>query len=138
MKFKLLNDQVKLPELKHEGDAGYDLYLYEPVMIQPNTITVINTGIAVEIPKGEVGIIVPRSSIATSCQFQLQMPLIDSNYRGEIHIIVNNPTNYYYEFNKNDRICSLCVFKIDDSKPEEIKELSQTERGANWNGSTGK
>lgn len=135
MKIKLLNN-TQLPKQGRPNDAGYDLFLNEDITIKYG-ITVINTGVCVELPPGHAGLLALRSSI---CQagFVLQNPLIDENYRGELHAIIFNPTDKIFTYNKGERIYSLYVFPIYHDKLEVVDKLSESNRESNWSGSSGK
>lgn len=136
MKIKLLNG-AKCPERKREGDCGWDIYLNDYVCCHKRSVTVIDTGVCVEIPEGYAGLLAMRSSIC-KLGLTLQNPLIDRNYRGELHVIVANYTDHDMSFYKGDRICSLYCFPYLTESLEVVDELSETDRGENWNGSSGK
>ena len=135
MKIKLLNN-TKLPKCGRDGDAGYDLYLNSDTIIKPG-INVIDTGVCIELPKGHAGLLAMRSSICKTGLI-LQQPLIDENYRGELHAIIFNPTNQNFNYNCGDSICSLYVFPVYHDELEVVDELSDSNRGTNWSGSSGK
>ena len=137
MKIKLFNSDVKLPEKKREGDAGWDVYLPRDVDFRPHEVTVINLGFGVKIPDGYAGLFAMRSSV---CQtgLSIQMPLIDSNYIGELHLLVVNNSDFHRYYLKGDRVCSLFIFPVFDDKLEVVDELPQTNRGENWSGSSGR
>lgn len=136
MKIKLLKN-TKCPERKRKSDCGWDLYLNDWVCCHKGTTTIIDTGICVEIPKGWVGLFALRSSICKT-GLTLQNPLIDNNYRGELHLILTNNTNKDICFEKGDRIVSLYCFPYLTEDLEIVDELSESDRGSNWNGSSGK
>lgn len=136
MKIKLLGD-TKCPERKRDGDCGWDLYLNDYVYLPKHSVTVIDTGVCVEIPEGYVGLLAMRSSVCKT-GLTLQNPLIDRNYRGELHILIANNTDNDFNFEKKDRICSLYCFPYLTESLEVVDELSESNRGKNWNGSSGK
>lgn len=127
----------KLPHKKRAGDAGYDMYLMEDVTFLPNTTTIVDTGICVELPTGWAGRFTLRSS-TSSCGLVMQEPLIDSNYRGEIHAIVLNTTDHEISYKKGERVWSVFFFPIMDEELEVVDELSETNRGDRGFGSSGK
>lgn len=135
MKIKLLNN-TQMPKRGRDGDAGYDLFLNDNTVIIPG-VNVIDTGVCVELPKGYAGLLAMRSSICKTGLI-IQQPLIDENYRGELHIIIFNPTDRIFTYNCGDRICSLYVFPIYHDELELVDELSESNRGTNWSGSSGK
>lgn len=135
MKIKLMNGAIR-PTKGRPEDAGYDIYLPEDVKIRKG-VTVIDTGVCVELPKGHAGLIAPRSSFAKT-GIIVQQPLIDENYRGELHVILSNPYRKTYKLKKSQRICALFVFPVMHESLEIVDELSKTERADSWNGSSGK
>lgn len=137
MKIKLFAKGVKLPEKKREGDAGWDIYLPEDAIFPAYKTTVIDLGFGVEIPKGYAGLLAMRSSVCKK-DLQIQMPLIDSNYRGSIHLMIYNPGFQAVSFDKGDRICSLFIFPVFDEPLEVVDKLSESNRGEAWSGSSGK
>ena len=68
----------------------------------------------------------------------IQQPLIDENYRGELHILIYNPNDVEYSYEEGSRICSLYVFPVYQSKLEVVDELSDSNRGTDWAGSSGR
>lgn len=137
MRIKLFKEGTKLPEKKREGDAGWDIYLPEDVVFMPYQTTVVDLCFGVEIPKGYAGLLAMRSSVCKK-DLQIQMPLIDSNYRGSIHLMIYNPGFYPAEYKAGERVCSLFVFPVFDEALEVVDELSESNRGENWSGSSGK
>jgi dUTP pyrophosphatase len=136
MKIKLLGN-TKCPKFGREGDAGYDLFLNAPVRFKAHETTVVDTGVCVELPKGHAGLLAMRSGVCKTGLI-IQQPLIDENYRGELHILIHNPTETDYEYNEGDRVCSLYVFPVYQGQLEVVDELSESNRGTNWAGSSGK
>jgi len=136
MRIKLLND-TKCPKFGRAGDAGYDLFLNTTTTFKAHEVTCVDTGVCVELPEGYAGLLAMRSSVCKTGMI-IQQPLIDSNYRGEIHILVMNPTDKDFTYEKNDRVCSLYVFPVFTEELEVVDELSATNRGTAWSGSSGK
>ena len=136
MRVKLLND-TKCPERKRTEDAGYDFYLNSDVILAAKSVTIIDTGVCVELPKGTAGLLAMRSSICKQ-NLIMQQPLIDENYRGEIHGMIYNANDYDISFKKGERLYSMYVFPVIQEPIEVVKELSETDRGASWAGSSGK
>ena len=83
MKIKLING-AQCPKQGRPDDAGYDFFLKDDVTIKAHTVTIIDTGVCVELPAGHAGLLAMRSSICKK-NLIMQQPLIDENYRGEIH-----------------------------------------------------
>lgn len=136
MKVKLLNG-TKCPERKRKEDAGYDFYLNADITLKAHTVTIVDTGVCVELPKGTAGLLAMRSSICKQ-NLIIQQPLIDENYRGEIHGMIYNANDEDISFKAGERLYSLFVFPVFQEKLEIVDELSESERGTNWSGSSGK
>ena len=136
MRIKLIKG-AKTPKQGREGDAGYDLYLIDDITFKAHDITVVDTGVCVELPKGHAGLLAMRSSVCKTGLI-VQQPLIDENYRGEIHILIFNPTDNDIIYKKDDRVCSLYIFPVFQGSLEVVDELSESNRGAAWAGSSGK
>lgn len=139
MFIKLIKN-AKMPKNGRPGDAGYDFYLLKDVKIKPREQVVIDTGVCVELPNHYAGLFQLRSSICNKHRnLILKNPLVDSNYRGELHLILYNDSFIKnIKFEKDERIASLYVFPIYDDLLTEVKELNETNRNNNWNGSSGK
>ena len=139
---KRLNDKATIT-LGTSKSAGYDLHavLDTPsVIINPHETLLLGTGIAIEIPNGCFGGIYARSGLALNRGLRPAncVGIIDSDYRGEVKVALHNDTEVPVEIMDNDRIAQLVIqpyFQIDI---EEVMELSDTERGDNGFGSTGR
>ena len=136
MKIKLFKD-IKLPEKKRESDAGWDIYLPEDVTFNSGKITEVDLGFGIRLPQGYAGLLAMRSSVCKT-GLSIQMPLIDEGYLGPIHLLVNNFTDRDIKYNKNDRVCSLFIFPVFKEELEIVDDLGTSDRGENWNGSSGK
>lgn len=136
MRIKLIKG-AKTPKQGREGDAGYDLFLLEDTTFKAHSITVVDTGVCVELPKGHAGLLAMRSSVCKTGMI-IQQPLIDENYRGELHVLVVNPTDNEFTYAAGDRVCSLYVFPVYHEALEVVDELSESNRGEAWSGSSGK
>lgn len=137
MKVKILKE-VNLPVKKREGDAGFDLHSPEDIVLTKKSLTVIKLGISIEIEGNEVGLIQERSGMAMKNNVFTIGNIIDSNYRGEISAMIYNPTEIDIEVKKNDRIAQLVLLQLGSSNIELVEELSETVRGENGYGSSGK
>ena len=139
MRIKLLKGAV-CPKNGRKGDAGYDFYLLEDVVIKPRQQVSIDTGVCVEIPNYHAGLFALRSSTCINNKHLiLKNPLADSNYRGELHLILYNDSfTKSIKFKKNDRIASLFVFSVYTKPLKIVEELSKSNRGSNWKGSSGR
>lgn len=136
---KLLRD-TRCPEKKRIGDAGFDFYLNEDIKIKPRQQIIIDTGVCIEIPNNYSGLFALRTSICNKHKHLiLKNPLIDSNYRGELHTILYNDSFFKtIKFNKGDRVFSLYILQIFKNNIVVVDKLSESNRGDYWNGSSGK
>lgn len=137
MKIKLFNKNIKLPEKKRKGDAGWDVYLPDDVTFKARTVTEIDLGFGVKLPDGYAGLFAMRSSVCHTGMI-IQMPLIDENYRSTLHLLIYNGTDIDFYYNKNDRVCSLFIFPVYNDELEVVDDLGTSERNDAWNGSSGR
>ena len=139
---KKLNSKVKLPEYKTKGSSGMDLmaFIDTPIKILPNTLEIIPTGLYIAIPEDLEIQIRPRSGLAAKFKIAvLNTPgTIDSDYRGEIKIILFNHGNKEFIVNNNDRIAQMVLMPVIKMEIEEVDQLPKTIRGSGGFGSTGK
>jgi dUTP pyrophosphatase len=138
-KVKRLSDRAFIPVKKHARDAGWDLHSPEDIILKPNVVTKINTGLSFSIPEGYYGRIADRSSMALKGITNLA-GVIDSDYRGEVSVVLINLNSTDYEIKRGDRISQLILTTLYPvHKPLQIVEsLENTERGTGGFGSTGK
>ena len=139
--FKKMHPKAEMPKRQRVGDVGYDLVaVVDRSRLEPTGPYVeYDTGIAVEIPEGYVGLIFPRSSIkGTGVRLTNCVGVIDSGYRGSIkaYFDIIDKSLIYYE--KGDKFAQLLIIPYPQIEFEEVEELSQTERGASGYGSSGK
>jgi len=143
IKIKIINSSSnKTPSLATPGSAGADLRanLTHPVNIKPLERVLVPTGLKIELPKGYELQIRPRSGLALKHGISvLNSPgTVDSDYRGEIGVILINLSNQPYEVKNGDRIAQMIVSKHEIPNFEEKSNLSETSRGGKGFGSTGK
>jgi dUTP pyrophosphatase len=140
LRFTRLADEARPPVRAHEGDAGLDLCAAEAVVIGPGERASVGTGVAVAIPDGHAGLVVPRSGLAARSGIGLvNAPgLIDSGYRGELRVLLlNTDRERPFPVEPGDRIAQLVVVPVSRAEPVEA-ELDETLRGAGGFGSTGR
>jgi dUTP pyrophosphatase len=141
LRLRRLRDGARLPSRAHEGDAGLDLYAAEPATIAPGERRTVATGVAVEIPVGYAGLVLPRSGLAARHGIALvNAPgLIDSGYRGELKILLlNTDRTEPFEISPGDRIAQLVVSPVAEAEPLEVDELATSVRGGGGFGSSGR
>lgn len=137
-----LDHALPLPGAQHEGDAGYDLRARERVVIPAaGGRAAVATGMAVAIPLGWAGLVVPRSGLAlrhgVTC---LNAPgLIDAGYRDEVRVIlVNHDPSERFTVEVGDRIAQLVVLRVEPLEWDEADDLGPSSRGTGGFGSTGR
>ena len=139
---KKLNSKVQLPKYKTDGSSGMDLmaFLESPINLKPQESELIPTGISIAIPEDTEVQIRPRSGLAAKSNISvLNTPgTIDSDYRGEIKIILFNHGKEDFVINNNDRIAQMILMPIIKAEFEEVENLPKTLRGSGGFGSTGK
>ena len=136
-----LDAGVPMPSRAHPGDAGLDLHAAEDVSLKPGERASVPTGIAVAIPKGCAGFVVPRSGLAAKHGIGVvNAPgLIDSGYRGEIRVLlVNLDQNEAFELRRGERIAQLVIQRVEEATLREVGELPPSARGEGGFGSTGR
>ena len=142
MKLKIVNTSDNpLPVYETTGSAGVDLraQLQEPVMLKPLQRALIPTGLYIELPDGYEGQVRPRSGLALKKGVTvLNAPgTIDSDYRGEIKVILINLSNETTVINTGERIAQMIISKYEKIVLKEVDELNETERGEGGFGHTG-
>ncbi len=139
VKVKKLRDEAVIPAYAHDGDSGVDLYALEETVINPLSRKLIPTGLSMAIPKGYEGLIRPRSGNALKRGITvLNTPgTIDSNYRGEIGVILYNSTRDDIYIHAGDRIAQMVFKEVPQVEFDICDELDETDRGAGGFGSTG-
>ena len=142
IQIKRLNSEVKIPSYKTQGSSGMDLmaFLKDPVTIKPKSSELISTGISVAIPEDTEIQIRPRSGLAAKSNIGvLNTPgTIDSDYRGELKIILYNHGADDFVVNNGDRIAQMVLMPVLKASFEEVENLPNTIRGTGGFGSTGK
>jgi len=139
---KKLNSRVKLPKYKTDGSSGMDLMalLDKPISIMPQKSELIPTGLSIAIPDNTEIQIRPRSGLAAKNNISvLNTPgTIDSDYRGELKIILYNHGSKEFVVKNEDRIAQMVLVPIIKATFEVVEELPETIRGSGGFGSTGK
>jgi dUTP pyrophosphatase len=140
IRFLRLSEQAMVPSRAHEGDAGLDLSAAEEAAIGPGERAQVGTGLAVEIPEGWAGLVLPRSGLALRSGIALvNAPgLIDPGYRGEIRVLLLNTDKASpFEVAVGDRIAQLVLTPVSTAEPVEGPQLGETARGTAGFGSSG-
>jgi dUTP pyrophosphatase len=138
--FQRLHPEAELPTAQHPGDAGLDLRAVADADVAPGARAMVPTGVAVAIPEGHAGLVLPRSGLASRSGLTLANApgLIDAGYRGEVICsVVNLDRETPVHIAKGDRIAQLVVVAIPEVKPTWAEKLTDTSRGLGGFGSTG-
>jgi dUTP pyrophosphatase len=135
-----LDADARLPSRAYPGDAGLDLYALDEAVLDPGARASVGTGIAVEIPDGQAGLVLPRSGLAARHGIALvNAPgLIDAGYRGEVRVLLlNTDPDEPFTVQRGERIAQLVLVRIETPDVVEVHELALSERGAGGFGSSG-
>jgi dUTP pyrophosphatase len=136
MQIRRLDDDLPLPGTAHEGDAGVDLYAREDATIRAAGGRILMpTGIAIALPVGHAGLVVPRSGLALKHGVTLvNTPgIIDSGYRGELKVVmINTDPTIDYVVTRGDRIAQLLVQPIESIEWDVVDELDDFDRGGGF------
>jgi dUTP pyrophosphatase len=141
LRYRRLSEEARPPARAHEDDAGYDLHASEAATIAPGERASVGTGIAVAIPDGHAGLVLPRSGLAARHGITLPNApgLIDSGYRGELRVLLlNADPDAPFEVAPGDRIAQLVIARVEAPELEESQDLEETARGVSGFGSTGR
>lgn len=140
LRFTKLSDLATLPTRAHDDDAGLDLYAAEEARIAPGARDSVGTGLAMAIPDGLAGLVLPRSGLALEHGVTLvnSPGLIDPGYRGEVRVLLLN-TDQTMEFHcaPGDRIAQLLLVPFATASPLQADELDSSARGSGGFGSSG-
>lgn len=142
IRVKKVSPNAVIPTYGSAEAAGADLYacLEEAVTIGPGESVFIPTGIALEVPKGHAGLVFARSSMGAKRDLAPanKVGVIDSDYRGEIKVVLHNHGNQIRQVEPGERIAQFVIVPVLAPAFEEVEELTDTDRGAGGFGSTGK
>jgi dUTP pyrophosphatase len=138
IQFKKLNKNAVIPLKAHITDAGLDLvYTGRTTILLPGEWGTFDTGLAMAIPEGTVGLIWPRSGLSVKSGIDTLAGVIDSSYRGEIKVVLINLGNEHKTIKTGDKIAQLVIQEVFIDDIVEVDQLSETIRGTNGFGSTG-
>lgn len=140
LRVRRLHPDAQLPARAHPGDAGFDLHALEGVRLEPGARASVPTGIAIALPPGHAGLVLPRSGLAARHGVALvNAPgLIDEGYRGELRVLLlNTDRTEVVELSAGDRIAQLVITPVPVVAVEEAADLEDTPRGEGGFGSTG-
>ena len=141
LRYSLLGEAARPPARAHDDDAGYDLHAAEAAILAPGERASVGTGVALEIPPGWAGLVLPRSGLAARHGITLvNAPgLIDPGYRGEVRVLLlNTDPADPFEITGGERIAQLVLVRFETPELEEAEALGATTRGQGGFGSTGR
>jgi dUTP pyrophosphatase len=140
LRVRRLDERAVLPTRAYPGDAGLDLYALEDGMLDPGERASVRTGVAVEIPEGQAGLVLPRSGLAARHGISVvnSPGLIDAGYRGEIRVLLlNTDRAKRFAIAAGDRIAQLVLVEVQTPEIVEVDALAASQRGAGGFGSSG-
>lgn len=141
LRVKQLREDALLPVRANDGDAGLDLCAVEDAVLHPGRRELVPTGVAIEIPPGHAGLVLPRSGLAMRHGIALvNAPgLIDSGYRGEVKVLLlNTDHDKTFQVRAGERIAQLVVVSYPEIEPVQVTELGESGRGEGGFGSSGR
>lgn len=136
--FSKLSEKAIAPSRGSIGAAGYDLYAAHDVSIPAQGKAIVKTDIAVALPEGWYGRVAPRSGLSWKHHLDIGAGVIDSDYRGNVGVILFNLSHVDFDVKQGDRIAQLIIQRICTPELEEVESLDETTRGAGGYGSTGR
>lgn len=134
---KKLYPDAELPKMMKDGDAAMDFYAYKDYEIKPGQRAIVETGVAIAIPSGYWGNVRDRGGLPAKHGIHTMGGVFDSNYRGEVQIIMINLGQETYKIEKGHRICQMIIERHELVEIEEVEELDDTNRGAGRFASSG-
>ena len=135
---KKLDNFVALPEYKTEGAVAMDLYSTEDTVLNNGKVSIVPTGIAIAVPEGYEAQIRARSGLATKGVFVVNGPgTVDSDYRGEVKVLLSCLNSGIFEIKRGDRIAQLVISPVAKATLRVVENLDATTRGEGGIGSTG-
>jgi dUTP pyrophosphatase len=140
LRFVKLSEKATLPTRAHDNDAGLDLHAAESARLAPGARVSVGTGLAVQIPDGLGGLVLPRSGLALKHGITLvnSPGLIDPGYRGEVRVLLlNTDPTLEFQISPGDRIAQLLLVPVAHATPLQADALDESTRGAGGFGSTG-
>lgn len=140
IKIKRLHSNAEIPRRATPDSAGFDLHNIEDFTINPGEHRPVRTGLAFEIPPGYAMLIYPRSGLAKNHGLTLSnaVGVVDSDYRGEVVVLLHNAGERQVSFQIGDRIAQAIIHRLPDIELVECEELTETDRGKGGFGSTGR
>ena len=138
IEIQLISSNGKVPSQKHVSDIGYDISASDDVTLKSNEVTLVNTGIAINLPQQCAGFVLPRSGLSTKHKITLinSPGLIDPGYTGELLVPLINHSDDDYEIKAGDRIAQLVLINTNSVNFKVVDSLPETDRSSGGFGST--
>ena len=138
IEIQLISPNGKVPSQKHSSDIGYDISASDDVTLKSNEVTLVNTGIAINLPQQCAGFVLPRSGLSTKHKITLinSPGLIDPGYTGELLVPLMNYGNKDYDIKAGDRIAQLVLVNTHGVDFKVVGSLPETDRSSGGFGST--
>jgi dUTP pyrophosphatase len=138
IKIEKIHELAKIPVFAHHGDAGFDLFTVEEIVLEPGDRVLAPTGLKMEIPVGFTGLIWDKSGLAVKKGIKTIGGVVDAGYRGEVCVALINLSQEEQKFEVGDKVGQMIVQRREEIEFEEGQIESETTRGAGGFGSTGK
>jgi len=138
IKFKKLNEKAIIPKFANLGDAGMDLFSIEDYVLKPGERYGFKLGIASQLPDGYFIRLAPKSGLALKSGIDVLAGVLDNGYMGEWIVILINLGQEPKEIKTGDKIAQAILQKLEETKITEVNQLSDTQRGEDGFGSTGR
>jgi dUTP pyrophosphatase len=134
---KKIEESAVIPTRATDSDAGYDLYSISDGMVPARGRKVVSTGISIAIPPGYYGRVAPRSGLAVKKGIDVLAGVVDSGYRGEVGVVLQNLSDEDFPYKKGDRVAQLILEQCNTIGWVELEELKDSVRSDGGFGSTG-
>lgn len=136
LKYTLVAGDVTAPTRAYESDAGFDLYAARKITIAGNTVKLVLTGVAFQIPDGYFGKIYDRSGFGSQTTLSVKAGVIDSGYRGDVRVIMANTGPYPVRIAQGEKIAQMVILPVPEFELREVKKLAPSKRGEKGFGSS--
>ena len=138
IEIELISPNGKIPSQKHDSDIGYDISASDNVTLKSNEVTLVKTGIAINLPDQCAGFVLPRSGLSTKYKITLinSPGLIDPGYTGELLVPLINHADIDYDIKIGDRIAQLVLINTNNVDFKIVDSLPETDRSSGGFGST--
>lgn len=137
VRIQKLDQEARVPEYAHQGDAGMDMFSLTEVTLAPGARTVVPTGVAMQVPEGFVALVWDKSGRAVKDGVTTLAGVIDSGYRGEVGIVLLNTSDQELVIEKHQKVAQILIQPVHSAQLEVVESLEDSDRGEGGFGSTG-